>query len=220
MKKKIVALLTVAMMLVSSTTVLAAPSVSGGDLSNNKGNVTKVEDMSDADAGKVAKEVAVDKEDIKAPENVTINEVTAVDATTFKAAAAEAIKAVKEKFGVDITVEQTGDEKVTAAIVAAVEIKAEIPAGETADITFAVPDVKAGETIIVLHQKADGTWEQLPVVNVVDGKVTATFSSFSPVVIVKVAATSDKTGVVSVLPLLAAAGLVGAVVTGKKAKND
>ena len=107
----------------------------------------------------------------------------------------------------------------TAAIVAIMDIKAEIT-GDKADITVAVPDVKAGETVIVLHQKADGTWEQLPVVQVVDGKVVFTATSFSPIAIVKVASTSVKTGVVSVLPVLAAAGLVGAVVTGKKSKAN
>lgn len=219
MKKKLVALLAVAMMFASTTTVLAAPSVAAGDLSKNEGNVAKVESMTDAEVKEVAEKVAVEKEAITAPANVTINEVKPVEATVYKAAAAEAVKAVKEKFGVDVTVEATGDVKVTAAIVAAVEIDATIT-GDKADIAIAVPDVKAGETVIVLHQKADGTWEQLPVVEVANGKVTATFTSFSPVVIVKVASTSAKTGVVSVLPLLATAGLVGAVVTGKKAKNN
>ena len=219
MKKKLVALLAVAMMFASTTTVLAAPSVAAGDLSKNEGNVAKVESMTDAEVKEVAEKVAVEKEAITAPANVTINEVKPVEATVYKAAAAEAVKAVKEKFGVDVTVEATGDVKVTAAIVAAVEIDATIT-GDKADIAIAVPEVKAGETVIVLHQKADGTWEQLPVVEVANGKVTATFTSFSPVVIVKVASTSAKTGVVSVLPLLATAGLVGAVVTGKKAKNN
>lgn len=219
MKKKLVALLAVAMMFASTTTVLAAPSVVAGDLSKNEGNVAKVESMTDAEVKEVAEKVAVEKEAITAPANVTINEVKPVEATVYKAAAAEAVKAVKEKFGVDVTVEATGDVKVTAAIVAAVEIDATIT-GDKADIAIAVPDLKAGETVIVLHQKADGTWEQLPVVEVANGKVTATFTSFSPVVIVKVASTSAKTGVVSVLPLLATAGLVGAVVTGKKAKNN
>ena len=219
MKKKIVALLTAAMMLVSATTVLAAPSVSAGDLSSSKGNVTNAASMTDAQAEETAKDLAVAKDKVEGAENVTINDVTPVDAATFKAAAAEAVAAVKAKFGVDITAAVTGDTKVTAAIVAIMDIKAEIT-GDKADITVAVPDVKAGETVIVLHQKADGTWEQLPVVQVVDGKVVFTATSFSPIAIVKVASTSVKTGVVSVLPVLAAAGLVGAVVTGKKSKAN
>ncbi|MBR2627139.1 MAG: hypothetical protein IKD30_02665 [Peptococcaceae bacterium] len=219
MKKKIVALLTAAMMLVSATTVLAAPSVSAGDLSSSKGNVTNAASMTDAQAEETAKDLAVAKDKVEGAENVTINDVTPVDAATFKATAAEAVAAVKAKFGVDITAAVTGDTKVTAAIVAIMDIKAEIT-GDKADITVAVPDVKAGETVIVLHQKADGTWEQLPVVQVVDGKVVFTATSFSPIAIVKVASTSVKTGVVSVLPVLAAAGLVGAVVTGKKSKAN
>lgn len=218
MKKKIVALLTVAMMLVSSTTVLAAPSVSAGDLSSSKGNVANAAAMTDAEAETVAKELAVTADKIEAPENVTIKEVKAVDAATFKSAAAAAVAAVKEKFNVDVTAAATGDTKVTAALVAVMDITADITG--TADITVAVPDVKAGETIIVLHGKADGTWEQLPVVKVVDGKVVFTATSFSPIAIVKVASTSVKTGVVSVLPVLAAAGLAGAVVTGRKSKAN
>lgn len=102
-------------------------------------------------------------------------------------------------------------------------------------ITFSVPEVKAGETIKIGHQKADGTWEFFLADKVSNGKVTATFKSLSPVAIIKVAAagttdgsgngsgsgdsttTFPKAGVgVSAAALLAATGLAGAVVCKKK----
>ncbi len=61
------------------------------------------------------------------------------------------------------------------------------------DITIAVDGVTAGQKIAVLHQKADGTWESVPVVKVAAGSVTATFTSLSPVAIVSYG-TSPKTG--------------------------
>ncbi len=60
------------------------------------------------------------------------------------------------------------------------------------NITIAVPGVTAGQKVAVLHQKADGTWESVPVTNVSAGSVTATFTSLSPVAIVSYA--SPKTG--------------------------
>lgn len=83
-------------------------------------------------------------------------------------------------------------------------------------ITFAVPGIMAGQSIAVLHQKADGTWESLPVNHVGQDSVTATFTSFSPVAIVSYAA-SPKTG--ETLPaaaLLAVICLAGAALCTKK----
>lgn len=54
-------------------------------------------------------------------------------------------------------------------------------------VTFSVAGVNAGETITVLHKKADGTWEILPG-TAGTGTVTATFTSFSPVIFVRAAA--------------------------------
>lgn len=60
-----------------------------------------------------------------------------------------------------------------------------LPEGQTipADgiqITLSDSDVKAGMNIVMLHMKADGTWENIPV-TVEDGKITGTFTSLSPV---------------------------------------
>lgn len=57
--------------------------------------------------------------------------------------------------------------------------------GKTAvDVKLAVTGLKAGQVVKVLHQMADGTWESLPVVSTENGAVTATFTSFSPVIVV------------------------------------
>ncbi len=92
-------------------------------------------------------------------------------------------------------------------------------------IAFNVKNVMAGDTIVVLHKKADGTWEKITPDAVVDGKVTATFTSLSPVAIVKVAAgaagvTSPKTGDASmmVLAMGAMASLVGAAAAARKSR--
>lgn len=64
--------------------------------------------------------------------------------------------------------------------------------GKAVDVKLAVTGVEAGQKVKVLHQKADGTWESLPVVKVENGAVTATFTSFSPVLVVYDA--SESTG--------------------------
>ena len=97
------------------------------------------------------------------------------------------------------------------------------------DVKINVPDVKAGQKISVLHQKADGTWEKLPVVKVEDGAVTATFTSFSPVAIVLDADTSvpvspstgSRTPIAVVGMMVLAVIVVGAgVVASSKMKTE
>ncbi len=73
----------------------------------------------------------------------------------------------------------------TATVLKAFDIT--LPEGDYSagvKVTIGVPEVKAGQKIAVLHQKADGTWEKLAVNEVANGSVTATFYSFSPVAIV------------------------------------
>jgi len=222
MKKKLVVLLAALMVLASTTTALAAPSISAGDLSSKAGSVTKVEAMTDAEAKEAAKDLVIKAEDITVKAgNVTIDKAEVVSADVFKAAAKKAIEAVKKAFDVDVTKEvKKGETKVTAAIVSVVDVTVTgtVNADNKATLTFKVADVKAGETILVLHQLKDGTWETITPDNVADGVVTATFTSFSPVAFVKVAATAQKDGDVFVLPMLAVAGLVGTAVCGKKIK--
>ena len=104
-------------------------------------------------------------------------------------------------------------------VVALVEVS--VPAGTgKVSITFDVPSVKAGDKLYLLHQKADKTWEVIHPDKVVDGKVTATFTSLSPVAIVEVPAdtTLPKTGAPVVLPVVALICAAGAVGCAKKVK--
>lgn len=220
MKKKLAALLTAVMVLGSATTALAAPSVSAGDLSNDKGNITKVESMTDAKAEELAGQLVIKSESITKSDNVTSVKTEKVSASVVKSAAKKAIEVVEQLFKVDLDKKvNKGETKTTAALVAVMDVtvEGEVSADKPATLTFTVPEAKASENYIILHRLADGTWETIPA-TVAKGTVTGTFTSFSPVAIVKVAATTETTGVVSVLPIIAAAGLVGTVACGKKVK--
>lgn len=70
-----------------------------------------------------------------------------------------------------------------AAIATIVDLSVPEGTGE-AEFTLAVPTVKAGQKIVVLHQKKDGTWEKIDAPKVADGSVTFKLSSYSPIAIV------------------------------------
>lgn len=100
-----------------------------------------------------------------------------------------------------------------ATVLKAIEVS--LPAGidisKGVQITFNVPGVVAGQSIAVLHQKADGTWESVTVNSVGNGTVTATFTSLSPVAIVA-HESSPKTGenipYAAVMTVLCLAGII------------
>ena len=192
----------------STTTALAAGSVTSGDLSKEESSIENVADMTEAEAEVLAEKLVIAEDAITAPEGVTVT-VEQVTATVLKEAAAQAAEAIE-----NITV--ADDMKVTAAIAAIMDLNVEFT-GEEVTLTFAVPEIKAGERIIVLHKGVNG-WEEIAGAVAGEGTVTATFTSFSPIAIVKVAATAEKTGVVSVLPMIAVVGLAGAAVCGKKSR--
>lgn len=156
------------------------------------------------------------------------NNVSLTAASTDVIAAAERIANVSVKTVVNV-------EGITLA------------AGETATLTFSVSGITAGADIQVLHW--DGTkWESDSVsgVRVEDGKVTATFSSLSPIAIVEktqgatapetTTSTSSQTGDntaatatttvtspqtgenATLLPVLAVICLAGVVVCTRKVK--
>lgn len=99
-----------------------------------------------------------------------------------------------EKLGTINTKELKSNEKIVVAAAVDVtipDIKPEdIPEGGIA-VPVAVEGIKAGDKVAVLHQKADTTWESLPIENVADGVITAKFTSFSPVVVVRVETVND-----------------------------
>lgn len=83
-------------------------------------------------------------------------------------------------------------------------------------ITLSVPGITAGQKVIVLHQKADGTWESVPVSKVAAGSVTATFSSLSPVAVVTAGAAPKTGAALPVAGVFCAVALLGAVVCFRK----
>lgn len=92
-----------------------------------------------------------------------------------------------------------------------------VPAG-TGEATFTLgcPNVWAGQKVLILHQKSDGTWETITPSSVANNAVTFTLSSYSPVAIV-IDTTAPKTGdMVLVVAGLAFMCLAGAVVFGRK----
>ena len=130
---------------------------------------------------------------------VTVNAVTDAKVNEAKSAAVQMVNA-------DATVMKVFDLSVSLS-------------GPT-DITMNVPGVTAGQNIAVLHQKADGKWESLKVVKVENGKVTATFTSTSPVAIVAKGKLAPKTGVVVATSGIAALiALAGAAICFKKFKR-
>lgn len=92
-------------------------------------------------------------------------------------------------------------------------------------VPFNLTNVKAGDSIVVLHQKKDGTWETITPDKVEDGKVTVTFTSLSPVAFVTGSAAggvkSPKTNDAAVpfVAVMAVVAIAGAAVAGKKAFN-
>ena len=194
MKKKLVALLAAAMMVLSTTTVLAAPSattdkVEMGTVAELKAAVKGAESA----AGKVT---VADVTDTKAVESVDEAATTLV----------EAGKKAKVLGMADISLPEGTD------LSAGVEIKVAVDGIYSTDTK---------DTIKALHwddEKAE--WENVEVVKVEKGNVTIKVTDLSPIAFVKVIPTADKFGVeFAVLPLVAVAGLAGAVVTGKKANK-
>jgi hypothetical protein len=79
--------------------------------------------------------------------------------------------------------------------------------GTPVTIPFNLNNIVDGESIIVLHQLKDGTWETIIPDKVENGKVIVTFSSLSPVIFVRGAAAavvaSPKTGAEDIVPFVA-----------------
>lgn len=97
-------------------------------------------------------------------------------------------------------------------------------------IKFSVPEVKAGDKVIVAHmpdQDKVTEWESCEVIKVEDGFVTAKFNSLSPIVIFKYDAKQDDEGgkkapqtgeapVAAVAGMIAVVAFLGMAVTAKK----
>lgn len=182
MKKKILGIVaaTLAMVLTFGMTVMAAPSSSTGN------NSAKAPAQNNA-----KKEATEYASGISASNKVVIGGVETEVTVTVSAVTNETVAIAQENAKALLSD--------TAVVMKAFDIS--LPAGDYSkgvQVTMNVPGVVAGQSISVLHMKADGSWEVLPVNKVENGAVTATFTSFSPVAIVS-GAGSPKTG--NVLPM-------------------
>ncbi len=92
-------------------------------------------------------------------------------------------------------------------------------------VPFNLRNVVAGQKVICLHQKHDGSWESITPDKVENGKVTVTFTSLSPVAFVVtgsaagVASPKTADGVAAAVAVFAVVAFAGAAFTGKKAFN-
>jgi hypothetical protein len=212
MKKKMLAVLAGLMILAMGTMTVAAasPETNTADGDSTAAVVA---------AEELASQVGEVKSDAGEVVKTTVSDEVATAVSTSEGLATIATAADSTLAG----------KKLTA--VAAVDIDipgidwTQYPNGVKVDI--AVKGVVASKSYIVLHQKADGSWERLDA-EVKDGVITATFKgSFSPVVIAEVegdgsaaaGTSSPKTGETAPLAtVLAVVMLAGAALCTKKVK--
>lgn len=192
MKKKLVVLLAAIMVFASTSTVLAAPSATASDVT--MGTTAELK-------------AAVSGATSEAGE-VTIGDVTdqaAVDSLD------DAVLAIIQAASTDVKAKVLG--LADLSLPAGVDLSAGVQIKVNVDGIYSTD---SASTIQALHWNGTA-WENVKVVAVERGAVTIEVTSLSPIAFVKVIPEAGTFGVsFSVLPLVAAAGLTGAVAAGKK----
>lgn len=191
MKKGIIALVA-AVLVLGSTPVYAAPSATGDDVENIV--VSEVKDNVKGATSEAGKVTVAEVKDTKAVEAV-------------EAAVVELLQAEKEE--------------VKAKVLGMADVSLDKEVAKGTKITLKVDGIFSTDTVDTINALHwNGTeWENIKVASVARGEVTIEVDSLSPIAIVKVIPEAGKFGVaLTVLPLVAAAGLTGAVVCGKKVK--
>ena len=127
--------------------------------------------------------------------------VTAADGTVLNVTIKNVDEAVKNE-----AVAEAAKVAADADVVSVVDVKlgSAMPAGGVV-LTLNVDGVKAGDYVVLLHEKADGTWETIIPYAVMDGAVVAHFTSLSPVAIVKLPAAAYTAPVAPTTPAAPAA---------------
>lgn len=98
-------------------------------------------------------------------------------------------------------------------------VELNVPAGTgAATFTLKCPNVWAGQTVKILHQLSNGTWEVITPSAVGNNYVTFTMTSYSPVaIVIDAGATAPQTADVAMLvAAMAVLFLAGAYATSKK----
>lgn len=146
------------------------------------------------------------------------------ETTTVSGVAGAKIEAVSNETAKAMIAEANKTVGKGAFIAAVVELS--VPAG-TGAATFTVncPNVWKGQSVTILHQKSDGSFETIVPSAVADNAVTFTMTSYSPIAIVIDTAkpgsgvTSPKTGeIIALVVGLAALCGAGAACFGRKAR--
>ncbi len=218
MKKKIVSLLTAAVLVMSMGTVAYAAGSPTAD------KVTKVEEST-------TQKVEVAAPETKAP--TTYVEETKVEQTTVKDKSGNEVTVAPTVAAVSETTVETTAKEVEAQLknVESIATKIDAPELKTAaadstkkivpeiktvvnisvpenvviseenpiTLTIEVGDIKAGDNILVLHYNGK-EWETIKPESVKDGKIEAKFTSLSPIAIVKLSVEEADTTVTPVTP--------------------
>ena len=175
----------------AAPTVAAATTASGAVIAPEDLAVTPVKDVTQLPAEVAAELQQAHQEIVSAPSveqfiaNAGLEQAVETALETFNAASAAADKVAAK----DLAVHSMFDVSATGAA------KKELEENGSVTITFALPELKAGQVAIVLHMAKNG-WEVVPS-STANGAVSATFTSLSPVVILVEDAVAAAPGVTS-----------------------
>lgn len=207
MKKKILALgLALTLTFAMSITVSAAGSVTADSVASSTTTAAPATTTADPALATATQQ---------------FDEATIAEFATTTTVASADVNVVVSKVSTDTVKSAISQAKVVvgdnAFIASVVDIS--VPAGtQKATITLNCPNVWVGQSVTILHQKADGSWESITPDAVGNNTVTFTMTSFSPVAIV-INATAPKTGdVVMMVAIMAILGLAATAVCSKKAQ--
>lgn len=214
MKKKVLTLICAAIMVMGmSLTAFAANSPSSGGTSSansSKPTTNKSDDQDDQD----------DSVGTLSTGTQTFNDTTVAEFAQVTTVAGATVKTVSADVAVAAVKEATalyGDNTFVATVVDVTP-----PAGTSFPYTFTIsnPNVWAGQTVTVLHQLPNGTWERITPNSVANNAVTLTTNSASPFAVVintAAAPASPKTqDIVLMVGAFACVFAAGALMIGKK----
>ncbi|MGN0169686.1 MAG: hypothetical protein ACI39H_02870 [Lachnospiraceae bacterium] len=205
MKRRVAAALTALLVLTLGTTALAAPSVTAVDVTSAKATQKTVDQVFST----------VDTANLSSSNGAEVS----AEPTTV-----ENLQGAMEQAA--SLYQPSEDKSVSVAAMMDLHIEGDIPP-EGVGITIPVEGIEEGDEAYVLHldEEAD-EWEEIIPDDVSDGEVTATFTSLSPVAVIKVQAAdasgvkSDKTGEKApVWPIAVLLSAAGVVICAKKARG-
>ena len=218
MKKKLLAFAcAMTMVLGMSLSVCAAPSSTASVTAQDV--INKV--TTPATTAPATSEELVKAEDNTIGQVITTNTISYfADTTTVEGVAGTTVKAVSADTAKNMIAQAKTIAGKNTFIASIVDLQ--VPAGTgKATFTLGCPNVWKGQNVTILHQKADGSYENIKPDKVEDNKVTFTMSSYSPVaIVINTGAASPKTGdIFAVVAAMAAISGCGAVACTRK-KED